>query len=232
MLGLSIDDRLSFSSHVHQIIKRLNSQVFIIRNLSKILELKTVLLTYYANFQGIIQYGIAVWGNSTLTEEILLIQKRALRIMTRKPSNYHTKELFVKWKVLTVFNLYIYEVLRISIKTNFITLEGMKPQHYYSTRHSFHNLNTSMPKNSIESMAVHLFNSLSKTLKKIFQNEGPNLFLMKLKQELLNKPYYSMNEFLLDPVWNKINQHAFYSFLYFLYFKFFITLLFFITTFK
>ena len=198
-LGLTIDDRLSWNSHAHQIIKRLNSQVFLIRKLSKILDLKTVLLTYHANFQGILQYGIALWGNTALAEEILLIQKRALRVMTKKPANYHAKKLFVKLGILTIFNLFIFELIRISIKANLINIEGIKPQHKYDTRHYFHNMNSNH-KASLESQAIYFFNSLSMTLIKSYKTDGPIVFLKNLKNSLLAKPYYSIREFITDPV--------------------------------
>ena len=104
---------------------------------------------------------------------------------------------------MTVFNLYIYELLGAAMKAGDITIEGTKPKHEYNTRHTFHNNDCSAsvigyqtPKNC----SIKIFNCLSHDLICTFKDEGPISFRRKLKSKLLKKPYYSLQEFFADPV--------------------------------
>lgn len=71
-LGLNIDNRLTWTTHIVIIGKRLSKQIFILRNLAKIMDKKTLMTYYHSNFQSIILYSITLWGNCLTAENILL----------------------------------------------------------------------------------------------------------------------------------------------------------------
>lgn len=202
-LGLTVDDKLHWNENIFTYGKKLNQQIYAMRKLSKIVDQKTVLIFYYANFQSKLSYGITVWGNSPRTADLLITQKRALRVLTNKPYKYPCRTLFQQLQVLTVFNLYILELLTAEIKNGNISLEGLKPKHSYNTRHAFHEKESDaclFKVKSPKSVAVKIFNNLSASLIQTFKNEGIVQFRRKLKDKLLKKPYYSLNEFFSDPI--------------------------------
>ncbi|XP_039287944.1 uncharacterized protein LOC120352227 [Nilaparvata lugens] len=53
-------------------------------------------------------YGITLWGGASEVKDILLVQKKAIRILCGTEFLTHCKPLFVSEKILTVFNFYIY----------------------------------------------------------------------------------------------------------------------------
>ena len=58
---------------------------------------KTTLLTlYYALIYPYLNYGILTWGyaNKTLIDRILLLQKKALRVICNTDYRAHTNDLF------------------------------------------------------------------------------------------------------------------------------------------
>ena len=63
---------------------------------------------YYSLFNSHLSYGIALWGvaNSTLLEKIVLLQKRAIRIITNSDFLAHTNLLFSKLNILKLDDIY------------------------------------------------------------------------------------------------------------------------------
>ena len=57
---------------------------------------------YYAMIHPYLTYGILAWGNSTQAnlKKIIVLQKRAIRIMHKVPYNGHTEPLLKKSKIL------------------------------------------------------------------------------------------------------------------------------------
>ena len=82
-------------------------------------------------FQTVISYGLIIWGNASKINDVLLIQKKAIRILTDSAYLAHCKPLFIENKILTVVNLYIYLLLNY-IKIN---LKEFEVRHTcYNTR--------------------------------------------------------------------------------------------------
>ena len=64
---------------------------------------KTVLLSlYYSLFHSHLCYGICLYGlaESQYISKIILIQKRAIRILSKSPFNAHTEPLFKNLRIL------------------------------------------------------------------------------------------------------------------------------------
>ena len=82
-------------------------------------------------FQTVISYGLIIWGNASKINDVLLIQKKAIGILTDSAYLAHCKPLFIETKILTVVNLYIYLLLNY-IKINLNEFE---------VRHNCYNTN-------------------------------------------------------------------------------------------
>ena len=129
----------------------------------------------------------------------LIEQKKALRILFKKPHNHHCKELFNQHKLFTIPSLYIFEAIKYAICNNILNSQSIEPDHGHFTRHNF-------VKNSIADRLVlernvtfssrQLFNALPVKLKKCLRDEGAASFLNSLKNFLLEEAFYKIKEFL------------------------------------
>jgi hypothetical protein len=54
-----------------------------IRRLKSLITLKYLIVVYHSLFHSHIRYGLLLWGNSSGCKRVLLLQKKALRVMVR-----------------------------------------------------------------------------------------------------------------------------------------------------
>ena len=83
-LGIIIDEHLTLSQHIKVLkskLSRANGLLAKIRYYTSENLLRTI---YYALFESHMQYGCQIWGQarSHLTNEIAVLQNKALRILT------------------------------------------------------------------------------------------------------------------------------------------------------
>lgn len=197
-LGIILDKNLSWKSCVDKLSKRLNSCCYQMLVLRDSVDIQTRIMVYYALFYSLIYYGIEFWGISTDSKTVFKIQKKYLRIMTFSKKNSSCKDIFNKLQILTIPSLYIFKSL-VNIKNNYNSLFDNQHQHNYTTRnkHNFlypkHNL-TLYERNS-QYMGMKFFNKLPYSLQSL---DDLNKFKTRLKEILLLKTYYSIEEFLQD----------------------------------
>ena len=196
-LGLQIDENLSWDNHINYVIGKINSGLYALKRMSYLCTLPVLKLVYYANIHSHLSYGICVYGASTHKnlERILLLQKRAIRIMLNLKYYDHVREHFTNLEILTVFDQYIFDCI-LYIKNNENKLTFRKDIHSYNTRGkneihipqhklTFYNKKTSF-------IGTKFINSLPNDLK---NERNLNIFKTKLKLFLLSKPSYSLDEF-------------------------------------
>ena len=87
-LGVLIDSTLSWKHHVSNISKKISRSIGIMYKLRPFLPLKVLKNVYYSLVYSHIVYAIEVWGSTSKTEmnKILILQKKAMRLMTYKDS--------------------------------------------------------------------------------------------------------------------------------------------------
>jgi len=80
-------------------------------------NLKTL---YYALIHPYIEYGLLLWGNthSTYINKIVILQKKAIRIINKKPYNFHTNDLFSKSNILKIKELAEFQMIKYMYKYN------------------------------------------------------------------------------------------------------------------
>ena len=151
-----------------------------------------LLTLYNALIVPHLSYSILLWGNSSdyLLHQLRILQKRALRFISNAPINQHSSPLFLQHKVLTLDDLYncqlgifLYKhrnsILPVDFTSFFQTNSNF---HSYSTRlkdslsHPY--TRTSFAHSQIRTTGVHLWNSLSESLRKA---PSLNSFKRKLK---------------------------------------------------
>ena len=102
-LGLNFDKTLSWKHHIFELRKKLSRAVGILYKMRTLNTPKNVLLSlYHSLFHSHMSYGICIYGiaESQYISKIILIQKRAIRIISKAPFNAHTEPLFKNLGVL------------------------------------------------------------------------------------------------------------------------------------
>ena len=112
MLGVVIDDKLSWKDHIQYVTKKVASAVGILNKLKKSLNLEARKILYYSLIYPYLQYCIIIWGNSqpTLLSPIFIKQKRAIRIINNAGYIDHTNPLFKNSKIVKLHDVYKLEV--------------------------------------------------------------------------------------------------------------------------
>ena len=196
-LGITIDQHLSWDFHVKHLTNKLNSSIYIIRRISQTCEYYSALSAYHSLFISHINYGIALWGGSSVGNltKIFKLQKRVLRFILNL--NYHEplKQYFIQNKLLTVPCLYILSVLLL-VKNNKVPYKHLGDAHSYNTRNSSNLLiphhRLSLTEQEPSYIGTKLYNHLPLSIK--FQT-CPKKFKSSLKTFLLDNAIYSIDEY-------------------------------------
>ena len=94
-LGIKINENFNWKQHIHDIaikLNRANALLSIIRNYVNKHTLRTI---YFAIFDSHINYANLIWGqNQHALSRIIILQKKALRIMNFQSRDSHSSPLF------------------------------------------------------------------------------------------------------------------------------------------
>ena len=136
-LGVIIDEDLKWEPHVQHLTQKLNSALVMIKRIIKFIPKSEYMKIYDALFKSHLSYGISSWGAIPFNklQGIFSIQKRCIRLLFGSEYSYdhsgyyetcartrtyeehtnkknfcleHTKPLFNKFNLLSVYNLYTY----------------------------------------------------------------------------------------------------------------------------
>ena len=170
-----------------------------LRTLRNSVSLDTLLLVYYGHVQSHLNYGVILWGNHTAFRRLLLLQKRAVRIINGAKPRDHCKPLFVRNCILTLPSLYVLACL-CYVKKNLNDFNSFSDIHYYSTRN---NSNLYQPKckysatqHNFSYTSVKLFNHLPQAIR----NLSFLTFKRTVQDKFLAKPLYTVSEYF-DLIW-------------------------------
>ena len=79
--GMQLDNHLNWKDHIDQILPKLSTACYAVRQMHHICDENTKKSIYFAYFHSIIKYGIIFWGNSSNNKEVFTLQKKVIRIM-------------------------------------------------------------------------------------------------------------------------------------------------------
>ena len=195
-LGVTVDNQLSWKFHINNICKVISRNIGIINRLKFHLPLASLLMLYSSLILPYLNYGILTWGNThvTLLDKLLLLQKKALRIIFNMAPRSHTDSLFLDNNILKIKDLYLFQLGQFMYNYNNNTLPAifdemfLKNQlvHKYPTRHSgeFHLplLRTLLAQNTFIYTGPKFWNTLSDYIKNA---TSFNLFKKRIKLLLL-----------------------------------------------
>lgn len=196
-LGITLDNKLSWTSHIDHLCSKLSTALFVIRRMTNISDMTTSKTAYYALFESHLRYGIAVWGGTTVgnLQRVLVLQKRAIRLLKKLQPRESCRQAFKELQILTVINVYVLEVvLYIHIKAPETAKTGAQT-HCYNTRF-LHNYHLPAHKHSSTEkkpsyIGAKIWNTLPEQLKRTEQSQ----FGQQLKKWLQDRPFYSLTEF-------------------------------------
>ena len=108
-LGLNIDSKLNFKSHIDYISNKISKSIGILFKLSQFKASKSILRqTYFSLVHSYLNYNITCYAGTydSHINRLLLLQKRAIRIINKSTFLAHTDPLFHSNKILKVQDLY------------------------------------------------------------------------------------------------------------------------------
>ena len=134
-LGVTIDNDLSFRSHIDVILKKISKSAGILYRIRNCLPISTRLNFYYAFIYPYITYNIEIWGKTHLylLDSLFKTQKRVVRTITGTAFSDHTSPIFKELKILKVFDVFKYVVCCHMYKLN--NVESFGVPHNYGTRY-------------------------------------------------------------------------------------------------
>ena len=103
-LGIKIDPNLTWK-HVNDLSIKLNRANALLFKMRKNVSLKILRPIYFAIFDSYLSYCCLVWAqNFSTIQQILILQKKAVRIINFQPRNFHTSPLFKQNTILKFEN--------------------------------------------------------------------------------------------------------------------------------
>lgn len=196
-LGLIIDENLQWNDHVDKIIPKINSGIYALKKMSFLCDTITLRTIYFAYIHSHIQYGLCLYGSTKNTnlDQILKLQKKSIRIISKLKSNESAREYFKRLKIITVYGQYIYDTIVLYRNQSHFAFKNVAA-HKYNTRYrsqiipNHHRLEFYTKKPSY--MGQKFFKHIPKSIQSEQSNE---VFKRKLKELLTEKVIYSICEF-------------------------------------
>ena len=97
-LGITINNKLNWNSHIHKVTNKISKTVGILNKLRYFLPSDVLQTMYNTLILPHLIYGILGWGRHT--NVMHNIQKRAIRIIAASKYNAHTEPLFKQLNLL------------------------------------------------------------------------------------------------------------------------------------
>ncbi len=192
-----MDSNLSWDGHVKHLASKISSGLYILRRMSWLCRIETLKSIYYAHIHSHLSYGLAIYGGTSKKnlDTILILQKKALRIILNLEEQVSVKDKFSILEIPTVYDQYILEcIMCVGSKLNI--LDTRSNIHSYNTRHRN---NLDLPQHRLtfyKKKATYMGGKFLNHLPPNIKNKiGENNFQCVLKQHLQQNCCYSLEEF-------------------------------------
>lgn len=192
-LGLHIDSRINWKSHIDHLCKTLSQFSYALYSLKKVVNTSALLTAYHGYVSSTLRYGVIFWGNSTDKERAFKAQKRCIRAMFNLHQIESCKPFFKNQKILTLPCLYIFECA-IFVKNN-INLFEYRSRVRHQDKLCTIASRTHFLHESIFCMAPCIFNQIPCSIRAISEL---SIFKKTLHEMLVEKCYYSVKDFIAD----------------------------------
>lgn len=197
-LGIYIDDRLNFESHVAALSGKLASGCYALRTISAQLDKSTARSAYFALIESHLRYGVCFWGvcSKRLFNSVFILQKRAVRYICQSSTRDSCRPLFLSEGIMTLPCIFILETACLVQKKYKQNIAAQPERH---TRSS-HLIALPIPsytqtKKSLIYDGKRIFNHLPLSLRLI---NDERFFRRSLKALLVVRPFYEIEEFFRE----------------------------------
>ena len=196
-LGVLIDYQLNWNKHIQNVRFKVSKVVGIMYKIRHKVDSNILLMIYNSLILPYLTYCIDIWGNTykSRIRDLILLQKRAVRIIDNAGYRDHTTSIFRKYKLLKLEDIIHLQTCILMYKADKGTLPGNiqqnfqknKDVHCYNTRSKENffakQTTTKMVKMSINFKGKELWNALPKNLK---NSASLSVFKKRLKNHMLN----------------------------------------------
>ena len=114
-LGVIIDHKFNWKTHIQQVRNKVARSIGVLYKAKQILNYNSLYTLYNTLVQPYLTYCVEVWGNTYQSnlQPIVIIQKKALRIIHKVGYRDHTNGLFLRSKILKFVDLVDFKTAQI-----------------------------------------------------------------------------------------------------------------------
>lgn len=101
-LGVIIDNKLTWKPHIGNVCSKLSKILGIMYRASRQINSNALKMLYHSLFYPYLIYCSEIWGNTykSLLAQVIILQKRVIRLLSSVTRNEHTNALFFNLKIL------------------------------------------------------------------------------------------------------------------------------------
>ena len=132
-LGVLLDPKLQWDVHLDSLARKLNTGIFMLRNLAKNVSHAALRSAYFAVCHSHLSYATLAWGRASDSKRIFALQRRAVRIIAGLGYRDDCAHAFKCLDILTMPSIYIFQSL-VYIKNNLPRFEKNSDNHDHNTR--------------------------------------------------------------------------------------------------
>lgn len=197
LLGIELDTHLNWKSHIQKLLNKMSSFIYALQHLKRVTDFRTALTAYYAYAYSRLCYGVIFWGNSCDVDKVFILQKKCIRILTNIDQMESCRPFFIKHKILTVTSIYILEACKFVKKHPILYSpeKKIRRNNRYQNKLKIPFSNLKFVTSSPHNMTIKIYNHIPNSIK---NSDNLKLFNKSLKKILINKCYYSLQDFFND----------------------------------
>ena len=177
-LGMYIDEKLDWHEHLNYIKNKLHSAIYAMKKTKHLLSTQHLTTLYYSLIYPYLDYGISLWGSTytSYINKLNVLQKKAIRIITKVNYNEHTNPLFKSQKILKLNEIYKLKIAKymFSFTKNTLPVPLSIIIICNSTIHTYNTRNVNNP---------HMYRTRTNIATKCLRHKGPDIWY-KLPDEL------------------------------------------------
>lgn len=197
LLGINVDRRLDWKYHIACVVSNIARFSYAMKIISENISEDVAITAYYAYINSVIRYGLIFWGNSSDVNRIMIVQKRCIRNIFKLSYRESCRKFFIQKKMLTIISMYILDSV-VFVYDNKSLFKEPELKHQYSTRNrdmlQTNKSNYTYVQKNVKHSIVKLYNTFPLSVTDL---PRPRL-LSTLKNYLLDKAFYTLDEFYAD----------------------------------
>ena len=195
-LGVVIDQNLSFQPHINHVKGKVSRGIGILYKCRLYVKEETMRTLYNSFIYPHFTYCIEVWGNifETHLDQLVKIQKRAIRTIVGAKRFDHTQPIFKKLNILNLSEIYLYFVQLFMYKyhhrilpnvfDDFFVSNASIHNHFTRQRYHFHvPLQSTLLSRTVRVTGVTLYNHFDNVLSMSVSYDS---YKLTLKRYILN----------------------------------------------